>query len=220
MKDGVARRAAWGLLLLLVVASSMLAATCGKNAKGGVKKGSGIYISSTADLKPDADPGAQAANYGGTVFPVEVKTKKLNNDFTIDLWHDGVSFEQEKYLSTDTEFDLMNAAGEDYTPPIPLLYFPMNAGDSWNWSGQMMIGPSGRAATAVISTREDTIDMSGSSKALVVEVNLSMDSGANVPATRKLSFWFVKGKGIVERNFGASTSRAPATASGSGGAAN
>lgn len=178
-----------------------------------IRHGSGIYIASSADLKPDANPGPQKAIYAGTVIPVDVKTNTDNGIFTIDLRYQGVSMEQEQYKSSPTEFDLVNAAGEQYTPPLPLLRFPMNAGDAWKWSGQMVTGPTSRNASAQVSTREDKVDIGTLADALVVQVDMSMDSGANTPATRQLSFWFVKGKGIVKREFGASTSRVPAAAS-------
>ena len=205
MKLGVGFRASLGIGLLAFV-------VCGCHSGNKlIKKGSGIFIGSSSDLKPDADPGPQVVNYGGTEIPVNVKTTRKDDQFQIDLWYQGADMETEKYRSLPTEFDLENAAGEDYTPPIPLLYFPMNAGDSWKWSGQMMTGPTGRKATAVVSTREEEIDVGTVVHALVVEVDLSMESGASAPATRELNFWFVKDKGLVKREFGASTSRAPAT---------
>ena len=68
---------------------------------------------------------------------------------------------------------------------------------------------------ATHQTREEKIDVGNLADALLVEVDISMESGAaNAPATRQLMFWFVKGKGLVKRDFGASTSRVPAEAKG------
>lgn len=207
---------AWShwFFILVVLATGALSCT-GSKSGGQVTKGSGALINTSADMKPDADPGPQKAVYAGTVIPVKVKTTLDNGNFSIELMYNNVSLEMEKYLSTATEFDLVNAAGEDYAPPIPLLRFPMNVGDSWKWSGKMMTGPMGRDATAVVTTREEKIDTGSLADALLVEVDISMESGAaNAPATRQLMFWFVKGKGLVKRDFGASTSRVPAEAKG------
>ena len=125
------------------------------------------------------------------------------------MWSNGVMLDSEKYQIQPSSFNLVNAAGEDYVQPIPLLKFPMNVGDSWKWSGQMVTGPVARKADAVVTTSDDKVDMGSPADALLVEVDLSMYSGASEPATRRLSFWFVKGKGLVKRDFAGSTSRAP-----------
>lgn len=213
MRRAHGRQLTWGLLLLVAVSVTLLSSTCGKPSGPVMHKGTGITIASSADLGPDADPGPEKIVYAGTVIPVETKRSTTNGDYTMDFWYQGVSLETEKYRSMPTEFDLVNAAGEDYSPPLPLLYFPMNAGDSWKWSGQMVTAPTSHNATAVISTREDEINVGTMAHALVVEVDLSIDNGTSSPAPRQLTFWFVKGKGVVKRDFGASTSRIPAAAS-------
>jgi len=213
MNSARGRQTTWGLLLLIALSASLIASTCGKPSGRLLKKGTGIAINSSADLQPDADPGPAKIVYAGTVIPVQTKRRNEDGDYVMDFWYQGTIMETEKYRSTPTEFDLVNAAGEDYSPPLPLLYFPMNAGDSWKWSGQMVISPTSHNATAVVSTREDEINVGTMAHALVVEVDLSIDNGTTSPATRKLTFWFVKGKGVVKREFGASTSRIPATAS-------
>ena len=208
MKTVLARQTIWGASVLIVVALAIGIANCSKPPSGLLTKGHGVLISKSSDIAPDADPSPQQVVYAGTVIPVEVK-RSLSPDgsLKLDFWYQGVSLETEIYRSTPTEFDLVNAAGEDYAPPIPLLRFPMNAGDSWKWSGQMMTGPTGRSASAVVSTREDKLNMAD---AIVVQVDLNMESGSSAPATRELTFRFVKGKGVIEREFGASTSRGPA----------
>ena len=205
------RQVTWGLLLLVALCASLVSGNCRKPGKL-IKAGSGIYIETPANLQPDADPSPQKIGYAGTIIPVEVKRENADGNFALKFWYQGAELEKEVYRSKSNEFDLVNAAGEDYSPPLPLLMFPMHAGDSWKWSGQMLIGPTGRNATAIISTREDKIDTGTMSDALVVEVDLSIDNGAPTPATRQLMFWFVKGLGVVKRDFGASTSRMPAGA--------
>jgi hypothetical protein len=207
MKSHLVRPTFVGAVLL--VAIWVACARCQKPSGG--KAGSGVHIASSTDLKPDANPGPQRIVYAGTVIPAETKVNLMNDEFSIELWYNEVSLEKEVYKSSAKEFSLVNAAGEDYAPPIPLLRFPMNAGASFKWSGKMITGPTSRNATALISTREDKVDMGGVTDALVVEVDISMESGANAPATRQLLFWFVKGKGVVKRDFGASTSRVPAS---------
>lgn len=190
----------------------LLTGCLGHGDKDVVTKGSGAYISSQKDLQPDANPGSKAKMImSGMVIPVDLKTKASAQDFDIDLWYQGELFEEEQYRSTADQFQLVNAAGETYAPPIPLLQYPMNVGDAWKWSGQMITGPVGRGAKATIRTQDDKVDMGAPTDALRVEVDLSIESGASEPAMRRLTFWFVNGKGLVKRQFGDSTSRLPDT---------
>ncbi|MEA2554283.1 MAG: hypothetical protein QOJ65_2459 [Fimbriimonadaceae bacterium] len=146
---------------------------------------------------------------GGVIVPVDVKVEQSGDDFSLHLVNGGQDFETEQYKNPPDGFLLVNAAGETYAPPIPLLKFPMRIGDTWKWSGDMITGPASRKADAAIRTRDDKVDMGTPVDALLVEVDLSMYSGASQPATRRLAFWFVKGKGLVKREFGSSTSRVP-----------
>jgi len=197
----------------LPILCSLVLVGCGGPKVGGLlKHGSGLLVSTSAELMPDANPGAQKVLYGSIVIPVEVKIDKSAEDMTISLISREALLDTEKYRTAEKEFDVVNAAGEDYSPPIPLLKFPMNIGDSWSWKGQMVTAPTSRKATAVITTTDDQVDMGSPADALRVDVTLSMESGASAPAMRTLTFWFVKGKGIVKRDFGANTSRVPATA--------
>jgi hypothetical protein len=176
-----------------------------------VRTGTGPYIAAKADLGPDASPGTRAKlMMGGTPMDVEVKTTASEGVFNIELWYGGEVFETEGYQSQSDNFALVNAAGETYEPPIALLRFPMNVGDSWDWKGKMMTGPVAHDAEATVTTSSDKVDMGGSqADAVRVDLDLRMDSGTDKPALRRLEFWFVKGKGVVKREFGSSTSREP-----------
>jgi hypothetical protein len=201
------------LVILGTAAAAYLTSCTAQKPSALVTKGSGAYIGSQSDLKPDGDPGPKAKMVmSGMIIPVDVKTKASPQEFDIDLWYQGELFEEEQYHVTPDEFQLVNSASETYSPPIPLLRFPMNVGDVWKWSGQMITGPVGRGAKATIRTQDDKVDMGAATDALMVEVDLSIESGASEPAMRRLTFWFVKGKGLVKRQFGDSTSRLPDSA--------
>lgn len=205
-------RAFWGLVLATAALVPVILA-CNSGPKGATQ-GSGAYIGSKADLQPDGNPGPKAQMVlAGTVIPVDLQTKQDGDQFGISLLYNQELFEKELYQNSGETFGLVNAAGETYKPPIPLLQFPMHVGDTLNWNGTMFTGPAGRDAKATIRSRDDKVDMGDAqTDALRVDVDLEISSGANVPANRHLAFWFVKGKGLVKREFGSSTSRVPAGA--------
>lgn len=206
-----ATRWSWALSSVCVV-FLLLGCTYGGSKGAGSSPGSGAYIAQKSDLKPDANPGDQAQLIlEGVIIPVQMKAVPKGGQFALDLFYNDQLFEEELYASSEKGMSLVNAAGETYIPPIPLIKFPMHIGDTWTWKGKMMTGPAGREAAATIRTLDGKVDTaSGREDALVVEVDLEMFSGAKEAALRRLAFWFVKDKGLLKREFGASTSRVPA----------
>ncbi len=148
----------------------------------------------------------------GTTFPVALSRKLEANSVTFSLSaHDEV-IEEEQFEYSEAGFRLAGASGESYHPPIPLLQFPMKVGDSWNWKGIINVGTIQRTATANIACSSDVLNTAGGPfDAVLVSVELIMPSGAVEPAKRRLRFWFVRGKGILKREFGAASTREPLT---------
>lgn len=171
----------------------------------------GRLIQGKLELRPDASPGAKARMVlGSLAFPVEVKLTPSPDKVAIELWAHEQPFEEEVYSNPSDGFGLIDAAGERYEPPVPLLKFPLRVGDSWDWKGKMVTGDTSRTASAKIITRDDLLRVGPEThKALAVDVDLEMHSGGPKPAKRKLIFWFVPEKGVMKREFGVSTSREP-----------
>ena len=148
---------------------------------------------------------------GAVTLPVEIKQKITPDLIELRLVAHHEPIDLEGYRSTPHEFGAVFAEGEHYDPPIPLLRFPMTVGESWNWSGYMTATAVARPATAEIDSSIGKVTMAdGPQTAVRVDVRLHMpafrDSGAG---RRALVFWFVKGRGLVRREFGSESVREP-----------
>ena len=166
------------------------------------------------DLVPEAGPGESAVlSVGGVAVPVKIIRTFKAELLTLDLIAFDQSFEREVYVVKPNEFGLRHAGFESLEPALPLLKFPMKVGDSWTWKGTMTSGVS-KVADASITSRADKVSRTdgGQDDAVLVEVNLKMDGGGAKPAERHLAFWFVKNKGVIKREIGSGSSRAPAKA--------
>ena len=146
----------------------------------------------------------------GTKFPAELKLTKTDDltkngeILTIDVMVKGQKVESERYRSTPEGFFVLEVAGEKYEPAIQLIKYGMRAGDTWQWQGQTRAGDVPHKATADVTTASETLHIGGAPNhdVIRVDVGLKIESGTNEPALRKLSFWFVKDKGIAKRAFG------------------
>lgn len=176
-----------------------------------------------ASFKADSLPYKNAdLVIAGTAMPVVFEADRKPGEvvFFLRSKH-GEVLEHEAYRFDVGQFSLWRAGGELYEPVIPLLKDPVSAGASWEWSGQMFPAVDGepvrnseavRKATAKISLASDTLNILGGSKpAMRVNVLLSIDSGSNVRAQRTLSFWFMKDRGLVKRDFAFASTRGPST---------
>jgi hypothetical protein len=192
-----------GVLAIIVVAS------CQPRSSGG---GTGERFESLADLKPESQIPANAnLKIADIDMPVEVTQTTTDDATKISLSAHGQIFETEVYSISEKEFSLFDAAGETYDDPLPLLKFPLTVGDTWKWSGTMTAGTAPHKASAVVATSAETLRMTttGSTPSVLVVVDLEIESGAQEPAKRKLRFWFVKDKGVVQRQFGIGSTREP-----------
>lgn len=190
-----------------VLAGAVLACGCYRANKQSV----GPRIPSAENLRPDANPGQKAVLVlGGIPVPVEVRASSQGEYLTFQLVAHDVVLEEERYRRRQDGFDLIAAAGEAYSPPLPLLKFPMSVGDSWEWKGKLEIGAPPTPARAVVSTSSEPLNVSSrSDSSLKVHVRLQIEGGGPKPAERSLSFWFVPGKGLLRREFGQSSARIP-----------
>jgi len=164
-------------------------------------KPSGPPVAPSAVLKPDALYDVKATvNYGGTVVNVKMERTVDGDLVRFILSSYGQALETEVYQSTPSAFSLVSI-DEVFNPPIDLLRFPMNIGDTWEWKGTLTTGTVTHNATAKITTEEEQLFLKGSTGIFtdLSEVTLQIDSGAANPAVRTLRFWFNRGRGIVKR---------------------
>lgn len=173
--------------------------------------GQAIYTSSE-QLGPDKQPGWNAVLlYQDWEVPVQVEQKIEGNDITLRLLAKSQELEVERYRSTPSQFQLVQAASEQFTPPLPLLEFPLSEGELPKWSGKLIFGELEKEASAVVEVRKAPLNVKGyNDEGIKAVVKVSFDGGGPKETVRVLNFWFVPGRGILKREYEKGTTRIPA----------
>jgi hypothetical protein len=199
-------------LLLIALASAGCRLPGAATANGATPGDYAPRYAQPRDLQPDAAPGDEAELVlAGTRLPVELRHSQQAEMLTLELLAHGELLEREVYRSLPEEFGLVEASKERYDPPLPLLRFPLQIGETWEWSGTMEMAASPRPVTATVATASDKLYLGEApTEAVKVSVHLAIDAGPNLPpAKRELTFWFAPGRGLVRREFGAASHREP-----------
>lgn len=141
---------------------------------------------------------------GEREIPVTVKSEMIGKLLSVRIYADNTELEHEGYRVEPDAFLLIQAGGETFDPPLPVLKFPLKIGDGWSWTGTLRAGEATSAAEAKVMTIRESL-FTPPSEALRVNVELTLRRG--VGSKRNLSFWFLEGRGLVQREFGASIRR-------------
>lgn len=191
-------------------------------ASGGCtsSKSNSAKLAATRDaFAPDALPYERGVLQIGThALPFALERERQKDRVEFRLLIGGRPAEYEQYQLTSDSFllegfGIRKQDGEAFDPPLPLLKFPIQAGVEGAWGGKIIDVPAklAHSAKAKVRTGSESLDLpEGRVETLKVLVNLEIESGAKKPALRSLTFWFVPGKGIVERDFQAISRRGPA----------
>ena len=190
----------------MIAASLIVLAGCGCDSAEADEPS----LRDAAAFQTDALPGETATlELAGTEIPVEVKRRMEGSITVIELWAHGQVVQQERYEAKGDRFSLQMAGGEQYASPLPLLKFPMDVGESWDWEGKMGTPENLRPAKAKVTTATEQVYAPTPVQAVRVQVDLELESGGPLPAKRTLTFWIVEGRGVVKRQFGSGSSRVP-----------
>jgi len=200
------------LFALLGLTAFVLAALLAHGCQH-ANRSNGPPINAYRDIKPDSLTQKRCSlELAGSKYQAEIRQTKQGDQVQIDLMALGQVIESERYESNDTTFSVVDAGGERYDPPIPLLKYPMNVGDEWDWSGNIVTGPEPHKTKAKIATTNEDMTINGGTvhNVVRVEVLLSIESGRpSEPSTRKLKFWIAPDMGVVKRSFGDYSTRGP-----------
>jgi hypothetical protein len=187
-----------GLLFTLAALGGL---GCDDDKTSSSSAGPGPLLESVQRFKPDALFSPKATLLlDDTEMAIDVVREQKGEDVTFFLNIEGEAMEVERYMVTEDRFLLKEAAAEEFDPPIPLIQFPLEVGSTWKWKGVMRSGDIDHPADATIGTTEERTQ-------LIVTVDLRMESGGQKPSLRKLVFWFERGRGIMRRELGASSTR-------------
>lgn len=191
-----------------------LAAVTGCGWQGTAQSGGDPRYPNSDAFQPDRLPAKEASLIlAGTRLPVELQERRKEGIFEIVVLAHGEDVEVERYFVADDSFSFAGLSGESFEPPIPILRFPVALGSKWGWQGKAFLGPVGRPARADIMLESDSLNLaSGSLKAVRVDVGLTVETGKETTAERKLKFWLAPNSGVVRREFGSSSLREPRAA--------
>lgn len=171
-----------------------------------------------SDLKPDATPPELGSILLiGTQFDVVLKEIK-EGDTTTYKWltpeeEGGSLVEEEQYSLQNSTFSLASKSAESFNPPIPLLKFPFEVGDTYEWKGEQQRGQGRYPATATITSSSEILNLPvGKFEAIRIDVNLLVEAGSPGGISNTFKFWFKPQEGLVMREFGVGSSREPRNA--------
>ncbi len=158
--------------------------------------GSKPYIHSINDYLPlNGDKTPSIFTVDGTKTNYKLKTVESGTTVSFQVLSEGKLIGEEVYDVVNNSICLNRAAGEAFSPAIVLMKFPLNVGDESSWKGKLVCEMDEIDASATIRSSTDFVPMKDrSDDAIKVEIDLNFSKGGN----RKLSFWMVKGKGIVK----------------------
>jgi hypothetical protein len=170
----------------------------------------GPKITEKGELNPALPPAELALLVtAGTEREVRVATRRDGESVSIEMFLHDELYDDEQYISRQGSFSLKSAAGEIYDPPMPLLKFPMNVGEKWEWSGVAIVGPERTEANAEIETSETRTYVCGVPvDAIRSLVRLTLPT-ANGPIQRQMTFFFSPDRGVFRREYGQHSVREP-----------
>jgi hypothetical protein len=154
------------------------------------------YVHKADEFLPlDAGTANSTYTVDGTKTNYVLKTVKTGTTVNFQATSDGKVVDEEVYDVKDNSILLKSAAGENFNPPVVLVKFPLYVGDQYTWKGSLCCEIEKIEGSATVTTSTDFVQgKDNSSDAIKAEMNLKFGEGAS----RKLSFWFVNGKGIVK----------------------
>jgi len=160
-----------------------------------------------SEIAPDAAFSDQAELiFQDIPVPVAMKRSVKDDEVRFDFLSMEEILDSEKYVMDQSSFGLKEMNLESYSPPIPLLKFPLMVGNKWEWNGVQESGGRTHKSWATISTEIVTLP-EFALETVHVTVDLFIDSTVGRASERKIEFWFTKGRGIVKRTYGDSIAR-------------
>ncbi|MBI1334993.1 MAG: hypothetical protein GC165_19180 [Armatimonadetes bacterium] len=171
-----------------------------EHIEGGTTVASGPFVAKVEEFLP-LDQHQKSATYisDGSKTDYRLKTVTDGNKVSFQAVSHDIVVDEETYLVDGGSVFLVHAVGEDFVEPVPLLKFPLRIGDQYTWKGKLACSDLQLTGMATITTSTGSVAYKGKSQeAIRTDVNLKIGDTAN----RRLSFWFVKGMGVIKTEMG------------------
>lgn len=172
-------------------------------------------FASAADLGPETLPYEQGSLIlAGTSVKVKLVEKREPNRVAFQIIAQDEMVEEEVYEYDQTGFRFAASnfpgSGEMFEPAIPLVRYPLDTGDSWEWKGNMSYAKRPYPASATITSASERLNLAGGQFNTVrIDVMLKVETGGGQVSDKKLIFWIQPKQGVVKRQFGGTSTREP-----------
>jgi hypothetical protein len=141
---------------------------------------------------------------------MDVHTELDGGEFVVSLQLHGEPYDEEVYKVSEGSFSLASGGGEAYEVPIPLLKFPMNVGETWEWQGKAIAADVTTPAKATVTSAEEQVFVCGVPvQAVRTEVKLSIKPRGSASIQRQMTFYFAQKRGLFKRAWGSTSIREP-----------
>lgn len=122
----------------------------------------------------------------------------------------GSVLDTERYVVRGGRFFLSEIAGTKFEPSMALLPSPVRVPSTLEWQGTLTSGSGKESATAVVNLERESLNLPGGPYDTVkADVQLTTMPPEGTGVHRKMAFWFVNGRGIVQRQVGDISTRGP-----------
>lgn len=181
------------------------------SCRGGSQYAVATSYKSNDEIKPYTQPYSDAyLLFGSATLETKLVTKVTPGSVQYDFLKGDTLIDKEQYRYNEKEFQYVGNENEVFTPGIPLLKYPFNVGDSWEWAGTYRWANLEREAVAIIKTQKEKIGtVIGEFDTIKVSVELTISAEMKTPSIQSFIFWIAPNKGIVQREFQNSGSREP-----------
>jgi hypothetical protein len=190
------------IVVMLILAGAWLCAGCarsGEPQRGAIPRPRGALLRESDTYWP-ATNGALwfDLEIGGIVHTVrqEVKTDAGTHETTVEL-HSGEQTLVERYAVDELGVSFVGAGGDRFTPPIRLIEYGREAGETCVWGGTNQTeGETPLHAEARVSTSAELTRLPiGTLSTVRATVSMVMPGSK---MTQDMVFWFAPGEGLVK----------------------
>lgn len=119
------------------------------------------YISSLSFFENLVPRHATIFTLDGVETDYKLKSKETGSTLAILGLSSDKIVSEEIYAVSGERLGLLKAGGEEFSPELPLIKFPLKSGDAYEWKGALSSGSAKIPAEATVTTKTATMALAG-----------------------------------------------------------